>query len=144
MHLPLYVTSLFSFAAFRILSLFCVLSVLIMMYLGGVSPLVLEVCCSVSFLLLDDLSFSSLGKFCAIILQNRLSVPLVCTCSPYSTPMIHRFGLFMVSQIAWMFYSYFLHILSASFTVWSNSSALSSIPDTLFSICSTCSPSFQL
>jgi hypothetical protein len=80
MGLPLYVTCLFSFTAFRILSLFCVLSVLIMMS-GGVSLLVLTVWCSVSFLNLDD-AFSRLGKFPAIILLNRLSVPLVCIYSP--------------------------------------------------------------
>jgi hypothetical protein len=35
MVLPLYVTYLFSFAAFSILSLFCILSVLIMIMWGG-------------------------------------------------------------------------------------------------------------
>jgi hypothetical protein len=43
---------------------------------------------------------------------NMLSVPLVCISSPSSIPMIHRFGLFMVSQISCMFHLYFLSILS--------------------------------
>jgi hypothetical protein len=57
MDLLLYVTCLLSFAAFRILALFYVLSVLIMMCLGGVSFLVLTVWCSVSFLCLGGFLF---------------------------------------------------------------------------------------
>jgi hypothetical protein len=53
MGLPLYVTCLFSFAAFYILSLFCVLSVLIMMCLC----LVLIILCSVIFLYVGDFLF---------------------------------------------------------------------------------------
>jgi hypothetical protein len=79
------------------------------------------------------LFFSRLGKFSAIIVLNRLSVPLVYISFPF-TPMIHRFGLFMVPQISCMFHSYFLSIFSWSFTIWSNSSTLSSVPDTLFSV----------
>jgi hypothetical protein len=71
------------------------------------------------------------------MLLNRLSVHLVFMFSPSSTPMICRFGLFMVSQISCVLHSYFLSILSWSFTVWSNSFTLSSIPDSLFSTCST-------
>jgi hypothetical protein len=78
-----------------------------------------------------------LGKLSAIMLLNRVLMPLVYVSSPCSTPMICNFGLFMVSQIAFMFHSYFLSILLWSFTVWSNSSTLSSVPYTLFSTCST-------
>jgi hypothetical protein len=81
------------------------------------------------------LSFLRLRKISAIILLNKLSMHLVCI-SSLSTPMIHRFGLFMVPQIFCMFHLYFLSILSWSFTVWSNSSILSSVPYTLFSACS--------
>jgi hypothetical protein len=75
--------------------------------------------------------------FSAIILLNRLSMPLVYISSPSST-MLHRFGLFMVvSQMSCMFHLYVFSILSWSFTVCPNYATLSSIPDTLFSICST-------
>jgi hypothetical protein len=67
---------------------------------------------------------------------NRLSMPSVCNSSS-STPMIHRFGLFMVFQISCMFHSYFLSIFSWSFTIWSNSYTLPSVPDTIFLDCST-------
>jgi hypothetical protein len=43
---------------------------------------------------------------------SSLPVPLVCVSSPSSTPMIHRFVLFMVSQISCISHSYFLNILS--------------------------------
>jgi hypothetical protein len=79
--------------------------------------------------------FLRLRKFSNIILLNMLSMPSVCNSS--YTPMIHRFGLFMVFQISCMFQSYFLSIFSCSFTIWSNSYTLSSVLDTIFSDCST-------
>jgi hypothetical protein len=50
-----------------------------------------------------------LGKFSAVMLLNKLPMPLVCTSS--SIPMIHSFGLLTVSQKFFMFRSYFLSIL---------------------------------
>jgi hypothetical protein len=102
---------------------------------GGVSFLVMMVWCSVRFLQLGDIiSYLRLRKFTAITIFNRFSMPLAFISSPFSTSVIHRFGLFMVSQISCMFHSYFLSILSWSFIACYNSLTFCSIPDTL---CST-------
>ena len=49
-HLPLYVTWPFSFAALNILSLVCMFSVLIIMWTGDFIFLIQSILCSVSFL----------------------------------------------------------------------------------------------
>jgi hypothetical protein len=97
----------------------------------------------VNLLHLGDTPFLEVRSFSAIILLNKLSMPLVCTSSSV-TPMIHSFGLFMVFQMSCMFYSYFLSILSLSFT-------LSLIPLCLimflilyFQFVPLCEPSFWL
>jgi hypothetical protein len=96
-------------------SLFCMFSNLIMICLGCLF-LVLIVWCSISFLYLNE-PLSQLEKFSIIILYNRLSMPLFCISSLFSITMIHKFSLFMISQMSFMFHSYFLSIFSWSFVV---------------------------
>jgi hypothetical protein len=50
-----------------------------------------------------------LGNLSAVILLDKLSIPLVCI-SFSSRPMIWRFGLLMVFQRSCRFYFYFLSI----------------------------------
>jgi hypothetical protein len=71
MGLPLYVTCLFPFAAFGILSLLWVLNVLIMMCLGGFSFFfVLMVLCSVNFQHLGESLFPEVRKdFCYYLIK---------------------------------------------------------------------------
>jgi hypothetical protein len=101
MGLPFYGTYLFPFTVFSILSFFCVL---IIVYLGvwlfwnwwfGI----LQARCTWM-----TLSFTRSWTLLAIILLNRLSMPLFYISSPSSTPMIHRFDLFLLSQMFCMFY----------------------------------------
>jgi hypothetical protein len=86
-----------------------------------------------SFLVLSVwMSISRFGKF-SVILLNIFSMPLACTSYP-SMPMIHRFGLFMVSQRSCIFHLYFLIPFFLSLSGCSNSCNLCSNPNTLFSI----------
>lgn len=47
--------------------------------------------------------FFRLGKFCSVILLKIYFVFLTWVSSPSSIPIIHRFGLFIVPQISWVF-----------------------------------------
>jgi hypothetical protein len=80
MGFSLYMTCLFFFAAFRIFSLFSLLSVWIMMCLGCFSfGAVSLVFCKLPAP--GCLSFVRLVEFSAIILLNRLSMSFVCASS---------------------------------------------------------------
>jgi hypothetical protein len=67
--LPLYVTCLFTFAAFSILSLFCLLCVLITICLGGNSFSILTIWYSVSLLNLDDSLSRGQGSFQLLFIE---------------------------------------------------------------------------
>jgi hypothetical protein len=45
----------------------------------------------------ERLSFLKLGEFLAITLLYTVSIALIYISSPSSTPIVHMFGLFMVS-----------------------------------------------
>ena len=49
------------------------------------------------------ISFFRFGKISCIILLKMFAGPLSCESSFLSTPIICRFGLFIVSWIFWMF-----------------------------------------
>jgi hypothetical protein len=119
----LYVTHLFSFAAFTILSLFCTLSVLIVIGLF--------LCCSFLFGILKashfwtTISVSRLKMFSVSILLNKLLMPLLCINSSSLIPVICGFGLLMVSLMSSMSCSFF----PSSFSLYLNLSN-----STLFSL----------
>lgn len=87
----------FSLAAFNIL--FC-LYVCFHHYVLGQS-----FWCFVFFLYLDRHLFFTLGKFSSIFLLEVIFVPFIFF-PPFSIPITLRFGLFMASQISWMFHTW--------------------------------------
>jgi hypothetical protein len=141
MGLSSYVTCLLSFAGFNILSLFYMMSVLIMS--GGYfffSPDSL-VFCQLPIPVWPSLSWGWISfqllfywtaiyglVFISLLLCPWFVVVAFSLASKYLACSIHIFVEFFLSL----------------FTVWQNSSTLSSIPDILFSTCSTLFPSFWL
>jgi hypothetical protein len=99
---------------FKIPSLFCTFSILIIICLGiflfwsCLFGILKASCTWISF------PFSRLRKFSAFMLWN--TIPLVCISSSSSIPKIHRFGYLMMSQMSYMFHSYFLSNFSWSLT----------------------------
>jgi hypothetical protein len=69
------------------------------------SILVKPIWCPGGFCTWIDKSFLRFVKFYALILLNILCIPLVCTSSPSSVPMIFKFGLLMESVSSWIFFS---------------------------------------
>lgn len=118
------------------LPLFCVVYIQCLNYVlpQSVSFLILPVLCSEILLHWMNSSCLGLRKFSTVNLLYTFSVPLDSIASP--TPMIHRFGISMVSQMCCVFHTCFLSIFSLSLFEWSSSSVLSSIPDSLLLICS--------
>ena len=49
------------------------------------------------------ISLFKLGNFSSTILLKIFSVPLTWAFSFFSISIIHKFGIFIVSQISWMF-----------------------------------------
>jgi hypothetical protein len=78
---------------------------------GSVSFLIPVVWYSVSLLHLGDCLFLEVHEIFSYYSIDTLSIPLVCISSP-SISMIHRFALFMVSQLSCMFHSYVFSIFS--------------------------------
>jgi hypothetical protein len=78
MCLLLYVTCLFSFTAFKVLSLLCVLSGIVYDGLGVFPFWSWQFCVLSAFCTWVTPSFLRSGKFSAIILLNRLSIILAC------------------------------------------------------------------
>jgi hypothetical protein len=70
-----------------------------------------------------------------IILLNILSIPLTCTSSPSSIPMILWFGLLRESLSSYIFLSQLLSCLTKSSSVFSLISVLSSSFEILSSTC---------
>jgi hypothetical protein len=77
-----------------------------------------SILCTGGFLYWMDNWVLGFRNFFAIILLNILHVPLVCTSSLSSMPIIPRFGLLMESQNSYIFLQYLLSLLSKSFSVF--------------------------
>jgi hypothetical protein len=138
MDLPLYIICFFSLTAFTILSLFSLVFILMIICHGEVlfwSNLfgVLEASC-----IWMGKTFLRFGKFSIIIiLLNILHIPLACTYSPSSIPMILRFSLLMESVSSCILLSQLLSYLTKISCVFSLISILSLSSETLSSTCSS-------
>jgi hypothetical protein len=68
-------------------------------------------------------------------LLNMLSMPMACTSSLSSMPMINRSGLLMELQSSYILHLYFFILLSMDYSVFSIISTLSSSPEMLSYTC---------